>query len=168
MNKWKKAGKILLCCVLGIILIINIAVICLEYKNGPEALKDAPYALLTIDGGSMEPKYHAGDGIFVWQTPFSQLETGDVIVFLQNGELITHEISAIEDGVVTAKGTANDIEDEPVTEENYRAKVLFKIPGIVNLQNIYESPVAFGIFALLLLLLFFGKDIFNKVYERFF
>ena len=168
MNKWKKIGTLTIRILLAIILVFNILVMCGERKREQEALENAPYALLAIEGVSMEPKYHQGDGVFVWQTPFSRLEVGDVIVFVQGGELITHQIIAMEGGVITAKGTANDLADEPVTEENYRAKVLFRIPGMVNLQAVYENPTAFCIFTVLLVLLFFGKDIFGKVYERFF
>lgn len=165
-DKRKKTGKIFLQCVLGVILLMNLAVICLGHIKGPEALKDVPYALLSMDGGSMEPKYHHGDGVLVWQAPYESLKEGDVIVFLQAGELITHQIISIKDGVITAKGSANDVEDEPVTEDNYRAKVLLRIPGMANLQAVYENPVAFIVFAVLLGLLIFGKDIFNRIYTK--
>ena len=73
----------------------------------------------------------------------------------------------MKNGVITAKGTANDIEDEPVYEENYRAKVLFRIPDMANMQALYENPVAFVIFAMLLGLFIFGRDIFSRIYDRF-
>lgn len=168
MDQKRKKGIILLRWILGIILILNIVVICLEKIKGPAALEDVPYALLTIDGGSMEPRYHSGDGVFVWQTPFGKIKVGDVIVFWQAGELITHQVVDRKSDAIIAKGTANDIEDEPVTAENYRARVLFRIPGMANLQAVYATPGTFIIFTLLLGLLIFGKDIFDWIYKQFF
>ena len=167
MRKGKRLGTLLLRLVLLVVLLVNVTVICLEVIKGPEALEDVPYALLAVEGGSMEPGYHDGDGILVWQVPFSKLQNGEVSVFVQDGELVTHEIVAIQDGVITAKGTANDIEDEPVTEANYRAKVICRIPGMGILQSLWESPVAVVVLIVLLALLIFGKDIFNRIYERF-
>ena len=69
--------------VLLLLLLANVTVICLEMIKGPESLEDVPYALLSVEGGSMEPGYHDGDGILVWQVPFSKLQTGDVIGFVQ-------------------------------------------------------------------------------------
>ena len=168
MKDWKRTGNMILRILLSIILVLNVTIICVELTAGSNALAKLPYTFLSVEGGSMEPDYHPGDGVFVWQTPFSKLEVGDVIVFMQDGELVTHRIIEISDGVVIAKGTANDIEDDPVTEDNYRAKVLFRIPGIGILQSIYESPVTMLIYMVALVLLIFGKDIFTKVYESIF
>lgn len=168
MKDWKKAGSMVLRLLLIIILVLNMAIICLEMTAGPEALTKLPYALLSVEGGSMEPDYHPGDGVLVWQTPFDQLKEGDVIVFMQDGELVTHRIIEIAEGVITAKGTANDIEDDPVTEDNYRAKVLFRIPQLGILQNVYENPAALLLFSMVLVLLVFGNDIFTKMYDSIF
>lgn len=167
MKRGKKIVQILVRSILALVLIANLTVICLEKIKGADSLENLPYALLTLEGSSMEPEYHHGDGVFVWQTPYEKLKVGDIIVFMQAGELITHEIMEIKNGVITAKGTANDIADEPVYQENYRAKVLFRIPDMANVQAVYENPAAFIIFALLLGLLIFGKDIFSKIYDRF-
>ena len=167
MRKGKRLGTLVLRLVLVLILLGNVAVICLEMIKGPEALEDVPYALLSVEGGSMEPGFHDGDGIFVWQVPFSKLGIGDVIVFVQDGGLVTHEVIDIQGGVITAKGTANDIEDESVTEENYRAKVICRLPGMGAMQAVWERPGAVVVLIILLALLIFGKDIFNKIYDRF-
>jgi len=152
--------------ILILILAANVGIIYMEWKNGPEALEDMPYAFLLVQGDSMEPEYHDGDGVFVWQTPFEKLKLHDDIVFYQDGTLVTHRIIAIEDGVVTAQGTANDIEDEPVTEENYRAKVMLRIPQMEAIFTIYETPVLMIGFVVLLGLLLFGNDLFTKIYEK--
>ena len=167
MRNWRKTGKIFLHCVLGMILLLNIVIICLERIKGPEALEKVPYALLTIEGSSMEPGYHDGDGVFVRQAPYKSLKTGDVIVFLQAGELITHQVIAVNNGVITAKGTANSVADEPVTIENYRAKVLFRIPDMANIQAVFKQPMSFLVFAILLGVFLFGKEIFSKIYDTF-
>lgn len=166
-GKVRKIGSRILQILLCLILVFNIVLIYMEKTKGAEALEDIPYALLTVEGGSMEPHLHEGDGVFIWQTPYEELKKGDIIVFFQAGELITHEIIEIQDGVITAKGTANDQADEPVTKEQYRAKVLFKVPGMINIQAVYENPVTLVIMIVLLALILFGKDIFNHIYDRF-
>lgn len=166
-QKVQKIGNRIIQVLLCLILILNIILIYMEKTKGADALQDTPYALLTIEGGSMEPRFHEGDGVFTWQTPFEKLKKGDIIVFLQAGELVTHEIIEIKDGVITAQGTANELADEPVTREQYRAKVLFRVPGMIYIQAVYENPVTMVIMIALVGLILFGKDIFDNIYDRF-
>ena len=114
----------------------------------------------------MEPEYHEGDGVFVWQTPYDDLKLQDDIVFYQDGTLVTHRIIEKNAYYVVAQGIANDLEDDPVTEENYRAKVLFKIPKMELILIMYETPVLMVIFVVLLLALLFGDDLFRLIYEK--
>lgn len=138
----------------------------MEWSEGPEALEDMPYAFLQIQGDSMEPELHEGDGVFVWQTPFEDLKLHDDIVFYQDGTLVTHRVISKEGDYVVAQGIANDIEDDPVTEENYRAKVLFKIPKMELILIMYETPALMIIFVVLLAALLFGNDLFRLIYEN--
>lgn len=168
MKKAKRTGVIVLRGILILLLVINVTVILLERIKGSQSLEHMPFGLLAVEGGSMEPTLHHGDGVLVWHTPFEKIREGDLIVFLQDGELVTHRVIERNGEVLTAKGTANDIEDEPVTERNYRAKVLCRIPAMGSLGAVYESPSTFIVFAVLLFLLIFGKDIFAGIYKRFF
>ena len=47
----------------------------------------------------MEPMLSPGDGVFVWQSPFESIKKGDLIVFVQYGELITHQVIELGDGL---------------------------------------------------------------------
>ena len=62
--------------------------------------------------GSMEPAIYVDDLILV-----AQRETygvGDVVVYQSGDSLVVHRIIAMEDGLVTTQGDANNTPDEPV------------------------------------------------------
>lgn len=161
----KKLWMGLIQAILSLFLLINIGMLYLQYAKGADALEDMPYAILEVTGGSMEPMLSPGDGVFVWQSPFESIKKGDLIVFVQYGELITHQVIELGDGYAVAKGTANEAEDEPVTRENYRARVLFAIPNLWLILTFYDSAAGFILFSILLFLIIFGKDIFSAIYE---
>ena len=150
-------------CMIAILLCIRM--IYMQRTYGEEAVKNLPYAVLEITGGSMEPKLSQGDGIFVYEVPFDTLEVGDTIVFWQDGDLITHQIIEVEKGLLTTQGTANAQPDEPITEEDYRAKVIGEVPIFRVISVFFQNQVYMILFLILLFLLIFGVDIFSASYD---
>ena len=83
-----------------------------------------PYVVLS---GSMEPAIPVHSVCFVNENiPFAQITPGEVISFrMEGGMLVTHRVSAVQDGRCTTKGDANSIEDAvPVTADNYIGKTV--------------------------------------------
>ena len=158
--------RLVLRCVLAAVLVLNLAVLALRSQDGDPALRSVPLALLQVTGGSMEPKYHAGDAILTRPVPFEELRTGDVIVFSRDGELIVHQVIAKGSGSVVTQGTANEQPDEPVSREEYRARVVARIPLLGAVMSVYTSVPSFLLFAALLTLLVFGDRIFPAVFRR--
>lgn len=137
----------------------------LQYINGVDAIDTLPFSIIEVTGGSMEPRLYQGDAIVVTKVALSELELGDMIVFTDDGELITHEVTQIGEDYVIAKGTVNDLTDKPVTEENYKAKVILRIPYLCSIMALWDTPVAFFLFCALLFAVIFGKSIFGEIYD---
>jgi len=161
----KKIGRSVLRILLLLVLVCNILVILLQCFQGTELLARLPLAVLEVSGGSMEPSLHDGDGLMTVRSDFSRIKTGDVITFVQDNELITHEVISVQEGKVITQGTANTLPDGPVTEDSYCAKVLFRIPKMRSLWRIYTDAPRFLVFAVLVILLIFGSDIFPALYS---
>lgn len=151
--------------VLLVLIVVNIRIIYIQYKSGAETIEDMPYAILEVTGGSMEPVLSQGDGVFVYQVPFTELEVEDIIVYEDDGELVTHQIIAINGDEITAQGVANDTADDPVTEEFYKGKVIFTIPYLSGILFFYESPEYFAAFAAIIFVLVFGSNIFAAIFD---
>ena len=167
MNRFRHKNFIrMIQLLLGLLLVVQIVLIVLVKKAGAEAVKASPYAVLTVDGVSMEPLLHEGDAIFVYQAPYSTLLVGDVVVFYQDGELVTHEIVDVAGDTFLTKGLANDLPDAPLTKENYCAKMLFSVPMIGTVLSLYGSFWLFVGFAALIALLFYWSDLYRWIVGR--
>ena len=79
-----------------------------------------------------------------------------MIVFEKKDEFVTHEIIQIADDFVVTKGLANGLADDPIGEEVYHSKMMFRIPYLGILVLIYESPVLLTVFTVVLAILIFG------------
>ena len=165
-RKQRHIGKTVAAILLTIILVINILVIFSEQKEGAGILSNLPVSIIPVAGSSMEPVLSSGDAVLTVKTPFYRLKTGDIIVFARGGELITHEIIARDRETLTTKGTANEIADSPVSLNEYLVRVVCRIPMLGALWRIGSSASRFAIFAVLVTLLIFGKDIFSALYGK--
>ena len=127
-----------------------------------------PYAVLSP---SMMPQYQVGDLVYVKETAFEEIQTGDVITFVadENLTLVTHRVVEVDDGNRTfyTQGDANDIRDgAPVLYENVVGVVRFSLPklGYISAYIATQSGryVAIAAVAALLLLTilpeFFKKE----------
>lgn len=158
---WLSAVRV----VLTFLIFLNIGVMYLQYVNGEDSLEQLHYAVLEVTGGSMEPTLTQGDGVLVVDVDYDKLKVGDIIVFEQDGMLVTHQITQIDGAQITTQGTANPVEDSPITEEDYRAKVLVVIPCLSAILLFYSSPLYFFGFMVLMFFLIFGSIIFSNLYD---
>ena len=148
-----------------IILIINIAVICMGESAGSGILGRQPVAIIPVLSDSMNPVLKAGDAILTVNTDFSDIRTGDVVVYCRDGDLVVHQVIDRDDTQLITKGLSNESVDLPVTEDEYRTKMAFRIPLLGGIWRITSKPFNFLLFALLVTLLIFGDHIFERIYN---
>jgi len=90
-------------------------------------LEDNHQLSFSMRGNSMYPTLKAGDVGIVEKCKSADLQIGDIIVFKQNGKLITHRLISIivenETQLFVAKGDKNSHPDKPFTVEALVGKV---------------------------------------------
>ena len=168
MPRRKRVARWLLRGLLILLLAGNLALALFQSRVGTEAIAGLPWALVEVTGGSMEPVLEAGDAILVYQAPYYELEPGDIIVFSRDGELIVHEIVGRDGEDLITQGAANESPDAPVSREEYRARLVLRIPLLGGVWAVSRRPVGFVIYALLLSALLFGREIFSALYTALF
>lgn len=120
-----------------------------------------PYAVLSA---SMAPKYQVGDLVYVRKTAPEEIDSGDVITFVANEDLlvVTHSVVEVnrENRWFITQGIANSSPDAaPVLFENVLGVAHFSIPKLGYVSMYLSSPtgkyvgIAVGAGLLLLLLL---------------
>lgn len=91
-----------------------------------------------IGSGSMEP-YLEKDALII----IKENETyrkDDIVTYEKNGEYITHRIISIDRENIITKGDANNIQDDPIKEENIIGKLIFKINFNKYLNALFQPP----------------------------
>lgn len=134
---------------------------------GVRLLGFTPYAIISP---SMTPTYNVGDLVYVKATDPAEIETGDVLTFVANEQLVvvTHRVAAVdrENRCFTTKGDANnDVDARPVVYDNVIGTVRFSLPLLGYVSSYLTGPsgryaaIAIGLTLLLLLIL---PEIFKK------
>jgi len=153
LNKSLKVAVIILLCGLTLVNLFTIATTVLGVRG---ELRWLPCAFLEVESGSMEPEISAGDLVFVWETPYEELQPGDIISYHSGTGYITHKIIRAEGQSLVTKGTANRLEDEPIGKDLYYARVRFVIPAAGILFNYFSDPVKAFFEILIIISLFYG------------
>ena len=126
----KPGGRIL--GVIGTILMVLTIAACL----GLVIPKIAGYDAYVVVSGSMEPNIPVGSIAYSKEVDPAELQTGDVIVFIDPARgttPITHRVVSNDTaaGTIITKGDANDREDvNPATYDNVVGKVDFHVPRV--------------------------------------
>lgn len=96
---------------------------------------------LTVQSGSMEPKYPVGSLIYVKQVDAGTLQPGDVITFRVGADtLATHRIVAVTEEGFRTKGDANAAEDGGMVHpSDVMGTPVLTIPGLGYLANFLQS-----------------------------
>ena len=85
---------------------------------------------MVVVSGSMEPSYMKGSLLYVKESA-GGIQTGDVITFYRNGELVTHRVVEIntDEKTYITKGDANQVNDvQPVAWSDVVGVPVFDIP----------------------------------------
>ena len=143
--------------IIAIILIYNIILIALSSANKISVVNILGYKSYIIKTNSMEPTISINDVVITKKVKKEKIKKGDVITFLQDGEVITHRITQIEDnGNYTTKGDNNNIEDTfKITYENIEGKHILTIPYLGKIVQALDNKIVFLIITLIILIFMF-------------
>ena len=147
----KPAGRLL--CAAGIALMALVASACLSLVIP----RLAGYEGYVVVSGSMEPTIPTGSIIYSKQIDPALLETGDIIVFIDEARgttPITHRVVTNDNSTktITTKGDANAREDiSPVAYDNVIGKVAAHIPKIGSAVAVFTTVLGKIAAALMLL-----------------
>lgn len=149
---------------IGVYYIVQIKVFQNDYANL------FGYTFFEVATGSMSGTIEVGDVVIVEIT--KDVNKGEVIVYKEGDNFITHRLVEKEGDHLVAKGDANNSEDKPITEDQILGRVIYIIPKLGVWRKIFLSPEIIGLILLLLFLLgvvmqFVSKnDKANKEHEK--
>jgi signal peptidase I len=103
-----------------------------------------PFRFVYLFSGSMRPTYQPGDLAIVFVPKNLVVQPGDVVLFSTAIGPTIHRVVAIENGLISTQGDANNTVDfEKIKKVD--GKVLFAIPklgyGIDFIQTVFKLPV---------------------------
>ncbi len=141
-----KILKVASYCMLGLIICLSLFVLTLRFLGeSPSVFGYSFYYVLTE---SMEPEIMAGDMILSKSTDPDELQVGDTITYVGaagvlKDKVITHKIVAIDDGLFTTQGVANDIPDPQISSSQILAKYVATIPLAGRIFSLINSKLGF-------------------------
>jgi len=121
-----------------------------------------------VASGSMIPNLNINDYVIVsHNVPFNSLKVGDIIVFKTYGTddsgqhiTIVHRVAEIvtapinDQKIIRTKGDANPDSipgaDYPIFEQNYIGKVVYVIPKLGIITNVFHPPTNYILVGLIL------------------
>ena len=108
------------------------------------------YTFFEVATGSMSPTMEIGDVVIVKLT--KEVETNDIIVYVDGENIITHRLIEINDNQLIAKGDANNSEDRPIQREMVLGEVVQTVPKIGIWRKIFTSSEVVGLVLILIVL----------------
>lgn len=90
-----------------------------------------------VYSGSMEPTFSPGDLVFVRPSDFYAVD--DIVVFQKHEKAVMHRLISINGNTVITKGDANNVEDEPISLNNIKGKVVLTIPWVGHIFRFIKS-----------------------------
>lgn len=138
----------------GIYYIVQIKVLNNNYANL------FGYTFFEVATGSMANTIEIGDVVIVKLA--KDVNEGDIIVYQDGEDFITHRLVEKNGDNLVAKGDANNSEDKPITQEQILGKVIYIIPKLGVWRKIFLSPEVIGLILLLLFLLGIVIQFVNK------
>lgn len=120
------------------------------------------YGSAVVLSGSMEPSISVNDLVIVREG--GAYNPGDVIVFEDDGMLITHRVIAHEGTTVVTQGDANNSADAPISEVQIKGTVIAVVPGLGVLVQFMKQPV--GIIAVLAAVILLTEMSYRKEKEQ--
>ena len=173
-EKLKKAAKIALQAVTGVILVLIAVVFILSKVNGPVFLFGKTTMWVLTD--SMAPTIHSRSYILVKKATAADVEEGDIVAFYStdpqiSGQLNTHRVIKKDGDVFVTKGDGNPVDDGIYSAKAENIVGIYEktLPAMTFLGRIVLSEVGFMavVFLLLLVTAFcYLPDIRNAVQKK--
>lgn len=155
----KKTIKILVLIVLGVLLIMNLAMLYQTKLNPDEIPHFGGISVFNIVSESMTGTINVNDVIVIKKCNENEIKKGDIITYKKEDKtIVTHRVTKINKdqgyNLYTTKGDHNTVEDEEkIRHEQVQGKYLFKISGMGNFVE--ELQKNNGLISVMLLLLIF-------------
>lgn len=107
--------------------------------------------------GSMEPALSVGDLIIV--RPAGTYGVGDIVVYQTGDSLVVHRVVETGDGYIVTRGDANNTDDDPVSTESIKGRVVLAIPHLGDVLNFLRTgPGIVLVVGLLIFLIWRSKE----------
>ncbi len=133
-NKYKKGFLVVLEGSLILVVIVTISLVSGLLK----------YSLSSIASNSMYPSLKKGDAIIIEKlndTEKEEIEVGDIIVFQEDGNIITHRVVEVRQGVYITKGDNNNTKDtNKKTKNDIIGLVKLRIP-LLGYPSVFVSEL---------------------------
>ena len=159
----------ILCAVFIPVIFINLTLIVSAYTKPGEMPGIFGVKPVIVLSGSMEPAIQTGDMIFLHKADPAQLQTGDVICYLDSGQAITHRIVGVregEDGMVryVTQGDGNNTADRQAVSADQVQGIWRggKITGLGNGVMFMQSTTGMLLFIICPLCLIILWDIWKR------
>lgn len=151
MTKTRLVRIVILICI-AIFLIYNVYLLNEKTLRGNELPMPFGFGAAIVLSGSMEPNLMVDDMIIV--SSHTDYAVGDVVVYQSGESLVVHRIIAMENGMVTTQGDANNTPDEPVELAQIKGEVVRHVAGVGNIVRTIKFPVvSFALMGLAIFLL---------------
>lgn len=98
------------------------------------------YGGAVVLSGSMEPAIMTDELIIVKAE--AQYFEDDIVVYQSGNLLVVHRIVEIDGESITTRGDANNIEDEPITVDRIKGRVIAHIPYVGAVIRLLKTPAA--------------------------
>lgn len=116
--------------------------------------------------GSMSPAIEINDFVIVRKP--DAINVGDIVSYKEDdgGMEVLHRVVKIEDGKITTKGDANNVEDKPVEISQATGVYVGKVEYLGKIISFIIQPVVFSIVIVLLLIILFAPYKKLKVFQK--
>ena len=105
-----------------LILILGNIIYC-KFIQRKAIIKILGMARLTVLTGSMEPEISVNNKIIIKE--YLDYNIGDIVTYIQEGEIITHRVIEKEGEYYYTKGDNNNTIDKPIIKEQIEGKVIY-------------------------------------------
>lgn len=134
----KDVLRLVVLIVCGTVLGVNVYMMNAKNLVGNQMPMPFGYGAAVVLSGSMEPEFSVGDLILVRKT--ENIEVDDIIVY-QTSSLIVHRVVEVNENMITTKGDANNVADDPIDVSAVKGEVFLCISGIGVLVNFLKTPI---------------------------
>jgi signal peptidase len=97
------------------------------------------YGISVVLSGSMEPTLSVHDLVLIRET--QAVETGDVVVYQNENELIIHRVISVGENTLITQGDANSSTDEPISRSAVKGVLVASVPRVGILALALKKPV---------------------------